>query len=405
MPKTTPKAPKKAPIKTKAPKTERIAIISTSDRTAFRACRRRWNFSSHLRQSLHPMEQRVPLWFGSAMHHALEDFHGRKLYPNTHAAIDDYVQATVKYYGEENIASDNIEDDVTLMKRMLSHYQHGWLTLRKRDPLKTYTVDKTPQVEIPFEFEIPLPAELLRAAGYTKAIYRGVLDRVVIDEDGYLWIQDYKNVARFTPPEHLELDSQIDVYLWAASYIFKRPVIGFIYTQFKKSGVEPPRVLKDGTISVDSSQNTSHALYRKALENMYGDGSKNLWPEKNVTTLNYLASLEEEEADKFIRRDRVSRNKSVLRAAATKIIAEVTDMLNPATAIYPNPVNFPVSCSASCSFLEPCLRMDRGEDYKTILADEFVVRPYEDRNEWRKHLQVGEKTDKERIYVKGTTTP
>lgn len=387
----TGKKSKPAPI---TDREERVAIISTSDRNAFKSCRRKWNWSSPLRQSLSPLEQRHPLWFGSGMHHVLEDFHGHKIYPSTDAAVDDYIQATTKHYGAENLPQ-SLDEDAVLMKRMLEHYRIGWLKLKGRDPLKTYVVSGEPQVEVPFEFEIPLSKEVLSASGYTRVVYKGVIDRVVIDEDGYLWLQDYKNVARYTNPDHLELDPQIGVYLWAASYIYKRPVIGFVYTQFIKKGVEAPRELKDGTLSVAQDQATSHALYRAALIDKYGEQGP--WPEKNVQCLNHLASLEEDEADKFIRRDRVTRPQTMMEAEANKIIAEVSDMLDPALRIYPAPGYM---CPVMCSFIEPCLQMDRGENYKSYLQTEYEVKQYTERNDWRRYLKYGRKEEKPIISAK-----
>lgn len=383
--------PERKPERAREP---RIAIIGTSDRNAFRSCRRKWGWSSHLKQSLSPIEQRHPLWFGSGMHHVLEDFHGHKLYATPAEAIDDYIQATVKHHGAENLP-ETLEDDTALMKRMMQHYVEGWLKLRNRDPLKTYVHGGVPQVEVSFEFEIPVSKELLERSGYDKVIYRGTFDRIVVDSDGYLWIQDYKNVAQFTNPTHLELDSQIGAYLWAASFLYKRPVIGFIYTQFLKRGVEAPLILKNGDVSTNKTQSTSHALYLRALHSVYGDK----WSNDHMTMLNYLASMEEEEADKYIRRDRVPRTKETLKAEADKILAEVSDMLDPKLRMYPNPS---FMCQRMCSFVEPCIQMDRGENYKTTLEMDYEYREYSERNEWRRFLKVGAKVGrtKEQAPVK-----
>jgi len=368
------------------------AIISTSDRNAFRSCRRKWNWSSHLRQGLSRQEQAHPLWFGSGMHHVLEDVHGHREYRKIEDAVEDYCEATKKHHGAANLP-ETFDQDKELMLRMTQHYLYGFLQARKRDPFKTYVIKGEPQVEVPFEFEIPLPKSVLERSGYARAIYRGMLDRVIIDDDGYLWLVDYKNVAQFTPYEHLELDSQIGVYLWAASYIYRRPVLGFIYTQLRKAAVESPRVLQSGLISTDKKQNTTHALYRAALLEKYGDKS---WPQENMECLNHLASLEEPEADKFVRRDRVTRSPNTMRAEASKIIAEVSEMLNPQLPIYPNPS---FMCPRMCSFIEPCLEMDRGGMYKSTLEHDYYQRDYSERNEWRRHLRVGRKEDKEPVQV------
>jgi hypothetical protein len=331
------------------------------------------------------------------MHHVLEDLHGHREYPKVEDAVSDYAEATKKHYGAEALP-ETFDQDQELMVRMLHHYMYGFLKLKGRDPLKTYVLKGEPQVEVPFEFEIPLPKGVLEAAGYKKAIYRGLLDRVVIDDDGYLWLVDYKNVARFTQYEHLELDSQIGVYLWAASYIYRRPVLGFIYTQLRKAAVESPRILKDGSISAAKDQNTTHALYRAALVEKYGDKS---WPQANMDCLNYLASLEEDEADKFVRRDRVTRSPNTMRAEADKIVAEVTEMLNPNLSIYPNPS---FMCPQMCSFIEPCLEMDRGEKYRTTLQADYFEREYGERNDWRRYLKVGRKEEKKPVVVAAKNT-
>jgi hypothetical protein len=378
-------------------KPEEIAIISTSDRSAFRSCRRKWNWSSHLREGLSKHEQAHPLWFGSGMHHVLEDYHGHREYRKVEDAVQDYCQATLKHHGRENLP-ETFDDDMQLMLRMMHHYRYGFLEARKRDPFKTYVVGGEPQVEVPFEFEIPLPQSILDKTPYKKVIYRGLLDRVIVDDDGYLWLVDYKNVAAFTPHEHLELDSQIGAYLWAASYIYRRPVLGFIYTELRKQGVEQPRTLQSGDISTDQKQNTTHAMYRAALINKYGDGQ---WPAKNVECLNHLASLEEPEADKFIRRTRVTRSPNTMRAEAQKIIAEVSDMLDPGLRIYPNPS---FMCPRMCSYIEPCLEMDRGGRYRTTLENDYFQRDYTQRNDWRAHLKGhSRKTDKEPVIIRANS--
>src|SRR5690348_3014935 len=74
----------------------RVAIIRTSDRSNFRRCRRRWNWQSHLRGNLTPIETASPLWFGSGFHYALEDFHGPRKFQHARDAFKAYVLATHK---------------------------------------------------------------------------------------------------------------------------------------------------------------------------------------------------------------------------------------------------------------------------------------------------------------------
>src|SRR5436190_22592564 len=74
----------------------RIAIVRTSDRAVFRRCRRRWGWSSHLRQGLGPLQNADPLWLGSGVHYALEDYHGYKFYSTAVEAFRAYTEATIR---------------------------------------------------------------------------------------------------------------------------------------------------------------------------------------------------------------------------------------------------------------------------------------------------------------------
>ena len=380
--------------KTVRPSGERVIVIGTSDRGSFKRCRRQWDWSSPMRRGLAVRDQKRPLWFGTGMHHALEDYHGLRVYENPQAAIDDYLQATIKEYGIDALPQE-YESDIETMKQMLRHYTVSWLKISGRDPLKTYKVKGVPQVEVSFEFEIPLSKLTLERAGADRVVYRGTLDRVVVDDNGYLWVQDYKNIAQFTSHEHLYLDDQIGAYLWAMRYMYKKPCLGFIYTQFWKKGVEPALILKSGEISVDKSQPTTAALYRHALITKYGNGA---WPEKHVAALNHFNSFESEESDRFIRRDRITRRPEALINVVKRILMEVEDMLDPQLPIYPSPG---FQCRTMCSFVNPCIEKENDDDFEYTLRQDYDKRTYDERHTWKRHLEYGEKTEKPTVQVKG----
>src|SRR3954468_7715100 len=71
-----------------------VARIRTSDRIGFKRCRRRWGWNSHLRGNLGPKEAQNPLWFGTGMHFALEDYHGFNVYGSPTEAFKAYCSAT-----------------------------------------------------------------------------------------------------------------------------------------------------------------------------------------------------------------------------------------------------------------------------------------------------------------------
>jgi hypothetical protein len=337
----------------------RRAIIRTSDRSNFRRCRRRWNWSSHLRQNLTSIESASPLWFGSGFHFAMEDFHGLRQYESPVAAFEDYVRATYKMAkGNNRWLPVDWPELVILGRGMLGYYADTWL--QARDPLRTYWHDGVPQVEV--NVHIPLP---LQHPDYDEVLYGLTMDRIVIDDDGFLWIVDYKTAKRIQT-QFFQTDPQISAYCWAASQLYGKPIGGFIYQQHRKDVPVEPRILTTGKLSTADSQLTTHRHYRRCLLNIYGDVLKA--PRENIDFLNWLETQETSSQDKFVRRDYVYRNAHQVEAEGAKILMEVEDMLNGDLPLYPNPTR---ECGHLCNFNNACISLDDGSDWEQELKDAF----------------------------------
>lgn len=167
---------------------------------------------------------------------------------------------------------------------------------------------------------------------------------------------------------------------WAAQTIYQRPVAGVVYQQHKKSIPYAPRILATGKVSVNKQMNTSYALYRKTLMDVYGDPS--CFPDENIRFLNTLVEESDEDSDKFIRRDRIYRNQYQIAAQGEKILLELEDMLRVGLPLYPNPGK---DCSWSCPLTEVCIAMDDGSDFSGLL-DALATDRQEIDDSWRIHL-------------------
>lgn len=378
---------------------ERTFIISNSDRVMFRKCRRAWDWGSHLRRGLRTPVQRGPLWFGSGFHYAMEDFHGHKLYPDLESAFDDYVQATEKQFGAENLPVERAAL-CDLAHSMSYYYRDIWLKAAARPKLRTLKVNGVPQVEIPLEFEAPVSPKLLKKGGYDRAVCRFIVDRVVEDEFGLLWMVDYKALARFPNLGALELDPQITQYLLGVQVLYGRPFGGLIYQSHLKAACNMPRELKitkkqeaagvPGDISCAQNQGTCHTLYRAALIERYGDTG--LASDEQRGLLSDLRDKESEHADPFVRRDWMQRNARAINNEAKNIVLDAEEMLaNP--RIYHAPSD---RCTdGGCSFYLPCVEKERGEDFEFTLKNDYQMTTYAGRSAWAQHLKVGAKLGKE----------
>jgi hypothetical protein len=343
------------------------AEIHTSDRVSFLRCRRRWGFSSPLRQNLSLDGPANPyLWLGTGFHFALEDFHGYNRFGRADRALRAFADAWRPSDPRNDRRPDDWQELIDLGCEMLQYYCKHWLPRRRE--FETFWYNGEPQCEV--EFIIPIPG--------TDSNYVGKFDRVVIDGYGRLWVQDYKTAAQFDTNK-LEMDPQVSTYVWAAKHKYPEYVTeGMLYTQFLKSPPKEPRKLANGDLSLDMRQRTTYSLYRKAVKDLY-DGKI---PKKYRAILEELKSHETPEGDKFIIQNLVRRNEASTLSEVWKIQAQTADMLNPELPLYPNPTR---DCMWDCSFRSVCLAMDDGSDWQFILNSEFAVRNEED--PWRKRIK------------------
>lgn len=358
----------------------RTAVLRTSDRTSFKGCRRRWNWQSNLRQNLEPKQGQNALWFGTGIHFALEEYFDptcdRPWKARPSEAFQAYVKAT-QIVGRQEMPPD-WEELSEMGIAILDYFVDSWLPLR--DPLKTYVHDGIPQLEVNFQIDVPFDVKAMYPdSPYDNVVYSGTMDRVTIDENGLLWIVDYKT-AKVMKASHFANDPQVTAYCWAASQLYGREVGGLIYWQFAKVVPKQPEPLVSGKISTAQNQRTTRPLYKKALVDYYGSVEKA--PSANIQFLNQLAMQESPDQDAYIRRDRIWKNRRSLEAEGAKILMELEDILNPNLQLYPNPT---FMCPSTCAFYEVCVSMDDGSDWEEQLQMETIQRAGSDES-WRRGL-------------------
>jgi len=369
-------------------------IIRTSDRITFKQCRRKWAWSSHLKGNYGSTSLAGPLWFGSGVHYGLEDYHGYNYFGSAADAFRAYCIATSKQY-QRDLPPD-AQELFKLGTALLDYYCNVWLAHPGRPLNPTFyypdadTGESRPQVEVNFEIQVPLEscprlAALAEAQGADCVLYRGTIDRMGEDRDGNLWVYEYKTAKR-AEHMHYETDPQVTVYQWAAQHIYGRPIAGVVYLQLVKNEPKVPTPLSTGKISTASNLVTSAPLYRRGLELMYGSASNA--PEPNQKFLTDLQLKENENKDRFIIREYITRNETQLHMESQKILLELEDMLNPDLALYPNPTR---ECSRMCGFLSPCVAFDAGADWEGMIGARFGQRDSDPDTFWRRRLPSVEK--------------
>lgn len=378
--------------------------LHTHDRIAFKRCRRKWYFSSPLHLNLQPLagDANLNLWFGSGFHFALEDYHGYNKFGAAEVALEAYYDAF-----RANERPDGADEMLQLGMNILQHYRTDWLPKHNFDGLETLWITpnpgvaladfsnhplnatSVPQVEVSFTLELK---DLTMYAGF-PIYYHGTFDRVMIDKYDRWWLLDYKT-AKAIDLDKLATDPQISAYLWAAEQYFQHPIEGIMYAQFAKDYPLPPRELAKGGFSQDKRQKTTHAIYKKALLDKYGEV-----PGQYMQYLNELACAEFPEGNRFIRWDGVRRNDAAKKATYHNIILEGMDMIDTHRILncegsdsincrlYPNPTR---DCKWDCPFRCICLAMDEGSDYQYMIDTEFEKRNETmlgEQPEWQKRIK------------------
>lgn len=331
-----------------------------------------------MRGNLEIQSPPIYFWTGRAFHFGMEDYYGYNRYGRPSLAVQAYVEGHRR--APRLSLPDGWEDEIELLTAMLDYYVDVWQVGRPEQ--KTFYWDGKPQVEVRFEIDLTpfINPDILERSGYTKVIYRGTMDRVVIDSYDRLFIVDYKTTKNFDRP-HFPTDQQITAYMWACTCLYPGyEVAGFIYQQHRKIIPEEPKLLAKGRLSANKQQVTSYAIYYKALKQLYGDVSRA--PAENINCLNHFALAESTDHDAFIRRDWVYRNEHQLQAEGTKILLELEDMLNPDLPLYPNPTS---DCSWDCQLVDACVSMDDGSDWESSLSE--LTKPFKQEDEaWRQYL-------------------
>lgn len=362
-------------------------IIRTSDRGMFKKCRTLWDFTSKIRMDYEPVTISWHLEFGTAIHAGLEAFYDPKVaeWPletrMAHAITNFNSKNDEQLYNRgENPPHEIIEDydaRQELGQGMIRFYCEEYAP--QHDKFKVLSVEQefevpvlvpqwvpsTATFDVPgFDFRRYNKSESYRELLYNDkpVVYQGRIDMILEDEDGEVWIEDHKTAGAFKESMfHLDVDTQVTSYAWAAQFFLDRPIAGVIYNQIKKSFPQEPELVYKGTkLSKDKTQSTTYDFYVRAIER---HGFKE---EDYEDFLDYLWK----EGPQFVRRFQLHRSQKELDSQGTIIYSEALDMLgNP--NIYPNPTE--MNCN-SCSFQGPCLSRLDGSDWQYILSDPTLYR-------------------------------
>lgn len=297
--------------------------ISMSEVGTFLRCRRKWSYSSENMRSLSPISDAPYLWIGTGVHAALEQFY--RAGPDAHNPAEFFCEWALQQ--KTGVSDEREWDRLTLLGAvMLSGYlnEYGGPD-DDRDGFTVLRAADTRMVEQ--EFQVPIP-------GTPNGILVGRADGLIRDAQGWFWLLDHKT---YTPPPPrkgslLVLDRQFLGYTWA-------------FQMLSNAGKLEP-------YGVPTGARIEGALY---------NGLRKQQPGPHVT-------------EPLFYRKWIDHSLYELHGFQTEL-AFIYDAMHAArrgdVSVYPTPS---YDCSR-CSYSEPCVAAQLGEDEAYLLETQYQRRP------------------------------
>jgi hypothetical protein len=324
--------------------------IHTSDRTAFKRCRREWDLGSPNRQNLEPTLRPGSIDLDKALHDALAVYYFPGMWewdraivqPLVHQALDRSVHGQA-----EAVADDRIQEILDWGHGLLDAYASWAPTVDHFTPLR---------IDTDFEVDIPDPAmpgaNLLTPAG-DEVRYCDRVDLLAIDSDDAYWVVQHRLVTdSWADHDALQLDERTIAWCWAwPQFYLGMGVTGTMYNEIRADA---------GELGVKAPQPSGPPQVRH--RRMYAR-SGSVSGER----------LQAEGTDAF-RRTRIRRGEGELAASGANLAAEVSAATSVDLEIYPSPE--PRIC-ARCLYRPPCLILNQGADVTAELSGSYRSRPPE----------------------------
>jgi hypothetical protein len=329
-------------------------VIPAADRAAFLECRRAWDFSARERGDREPVPAE-PVDAERAVRAALAVYYFPGMWDWSPAIVLPLVRRayteSVATHRAEYLAAHGLADlprDVAA--RAAERTELGRATLEAYLAWAP-TVDEFAPVQVLAELDVQVPdprtPDRDLADGARPVRYRDSADLLVTDEANSYWMVEHRFVDGPWPtPESVLRDDRCLSWCWAWERDYPgRRVRGTVYNELQVSGAAAGSAPR-GPRSTVAQHRTIGASAGGAVEEYdlrirLGDG---------------------------FRRVQVPRAPTELAAFGQRVAAQLAEMIDVATPVYPNPST--ARCGG-CAFRAPCLAPDAGREIDELLARSF----------------------------------
>lgn len=347
-----------------------------------------WSHDWKYRDQLYPLTTAKPLEFGTAMHLGLEYLMDPKYKNISTEQRSALAQSAFVTECKKQLASVPVDpfrprveieadyaERIQLGQKMLNYYTTEIQPIIDKDLTPLY-VEKNFIVKISdwLKCECRQCEERFKASGalglFTglPVVLEGKIDLILQDNStGKVWIRDWKNVRSMsTDYEWLELDEQLNLYLWAL-WTLGLDIAGFQYFELKKAVPEEPKVLsrryQGKILSTDKNQDTSFELFAKKMQELN---------ENPLLYVDYLEFLKARGTDHYFKLNRIRRDELAMQVIEKQLLSVAVEIIErPKT--YASPTKW--GCKF-CDFRAPCVERTNGQDPSGLIEVLFEKRPH-----------------------------
>lgn len=192
-----------------------------------------------------------------------------------------------------------------------------------------------------------------------------VIDLVVEEPDGGLWLWDHKTVKNFMPEDFMLLDAQLARYFWAAERMGYKPIRGVLFNELITNPPTVPKLL-EASGRLEKRKNIRCDVYTYYREiKRHG-----LDPRAYADMLNHLKAR----SDQWFRRTRLPRDRGLTRLTMQEL-AMTAHEIKSAERRGHFPRNPMKECTWDCDYLAPCMVELMGGSADEIIRLQYDIDP------------------------------
>lgn len=322
--------------------------LSNSRVKTFQRCQKRYEYKYV--KKIRKRDKSLPLERGSWIHELLMAMYDGEDWIALHK------ENTAAFYEAPEEEREELGDLPQEIARIMRSYIYHW---KEEDKLYT-TVDSE------------LDEIITMPDGYE---FNFIIDQIVEDSDGGLWLRDHKTVGRWMPSDFMLLDAQLTRYFWCAEKMGYKPLMGIEFNEIMTKAPTVPELILAPGQKKKSKSNPNPKQVLTQRQNLRSD----YWT--------YLATLKKhgfkpkdyrevltrlkENSDEWFRRSAMPKDKPV----TDSMMADLDDLA--AQIVRAHEVKaFPRSpmkeCTWDCEFANLCMMDLQGGDTSDVVKRNYV---------------------------------